>query len=152
MRTKAAVPTGATLGVSVGEGKKALPPRFNFKPACAAVGNHFVVASHSSILEQIIDGYGKPGPAPDGVNAGIWLKPREIHKLLEENKEPLIANAMVNDGKSRAEAEGQIKLLLDLARYVKSFQLVSAETNGTIGLRLEIGLGAPLESRRCKMR
>ena len=115
------------------EGKKSLPARFNLKPACATVGNHFVLASHTDILKQVIDGYGKGGKAVEGVNAGVWLKPREIHAILAENREPLVAQAMVNDGLGRAEAEGRIDFLLDLAKYVHSFAFTSRDHRGTLG-------------------
>jgi len=133
-------------------GKQALPMRFNFKPACAVVGDHFVVASHSRVLEQVIDTYGKPGPVARNVNAGIWLEPGEIRRLLAENREPLIAQSMIKESKSRAEAAGEIDLLLDLARHLRSFSLTSQDTRHTIGVRLEIGLGAPWESRKCTIR
>ena len=132
---------GATEGEM--EGMKSLPARFNFAPACAAVGEYFVIASHGDIIKELIDNQGKEGPAPRGVNAGLWLKPGEVRILLEENREPLIANAMVEDGIPRAEAEGRIDLLMDIARYIRKFELTSRESRATMGVRFEIGFKAP---------
>ena len=59
---------------------------------------------------------------------------------------------MIKENKSRAEAAGEIDLLLDLARHLRSFSLTSRDTRSTVGVRFELGLGAPWESRKCTIR
>ena len=135
------------VGASKGEmdGKKSLPVRFNLSPACATIGEYFVLASHGDIIRELVDNQGKEGPAPKNVNAGIWIKPGEARALLAENREPLIAGAMVEDGIPRAEAAGRIDLLIDIARYVRKFEFTSRESRATMGVRFEFGLSAPKE-------
>jgi hypothetical protein len=130
------------------EGRSKLPVRFNFRPACAVVGDHFVMASHGDIVREIIDGYGRADAAPRGVNAGVWLEPAEIRRALAENFDWLVARTMVKDGLSKGEAEAQVGMLLGLARYLKGFSLVSREERGTVGARFELSLAPPWESRR----
>jgi len=128
------------------EGQKALPPRYNFQPSSAMVGRHFVVASHIDILKQIIDGYGKPTPAPDGVNAGLWVMPEPTRALLAENREALIARVMLEQGDNRTVAEKKVDTALDLGRYIRSLQVTARESRAAVGLRFELGLAVPADS------
>ncbi|MHC4959931.1 MAG: hypothetical protein ACYTGN_16320 [Planctomycetota bacterium] len=130
------------------DGREKLPIRFNFRPACAVVGDHFVMASHGDIVREIIDGYGKADAAPRGVNAGLWLEAGEIRKGLDENYDWLVAQTMVKEGIGKAEAEVQVKLLLGAARYLKGLALTAREERGTVGVRFELSLAPPWESRR----
>ena len=125
------------------EGQKSLPPRYAFQPSAAMVGKHFVFASHLDIVKQIIDGYGEAMPAPEGVNAGLWLKAEATHALLVENRETLIARVMLEQGENRSMAETKVDNALSFGRFVRSLELTSRESRSAVGLRFEIGLQAP---------
>jgi len=120
------------------EAGQGLPIRYNFEPAAALVGGHYVLASSPGIVKQLIDGRGGSTPPGEGVNAGLWLRPEEARKGLAENREALIANNMLKEGDDRATAEGKIDLLLDLSRYVKTLSLTAEESPGTYALALEV--------------
>ncbi|MGQ0612817.1 MAG: hypothetical protein ACT4PV_03600 [Planctomycetaceae bacterium] len=124
------------------EGRSALPVRYNFAPSCAEVDGWFLIASSPRILTDIIDGRGQgTGEAP-GANAGLWIDGREAAQLLRENREALVTQSILKEGKARAAAEMQTDLLLDLARHVESLSLVFAEEHGEAGLRLTVRLGS----------
>ena len=123
------------------EGRSALPVRYNFAPSCAEVDGWFLMASSPRILTDLIDGRGKgTGEAP-GANAGFWIDGREAALLLRENREALVTQSILKEGKARPAAEMQTDLLLDLARHVRSLSLVFAEERGEAGLRLTVRLG-----------
>jgi hypothetical protein len=123
--------------------RKSLPPRYNLAPATAIVGSHLVIASSDTIVKRIVDGYGRPEPAPRGVNAGFWIRTRNARELLAENREPLIASTMIKEGLDRKAAEERIDLLLSMSRYVRTFELTSHESRAAVGLRLRIEIASP---------
>ncbi len=123
------------------EANKGLPIRYNFEPAVALVGDYYVFASAPGIVKQLIDGRGGSTPAGEGVNSGFWVKPDEARKSLAENREALVAQTMMEKGDDRATAEAKIDLLLDLARYVRSFSMTAEEGRGTFALTLDLELG-----------
>ncbi len=127
------------------EASGGLPIRYNFEPAAALVGDHYVFASAPGVVKQLIDGRGGSTPAGDSVNAGLWVKPDEARKSLAENREALIASTMMKEGDDRATAEGKIDLVLDLSRYVRSLSMTAEEGRGAYALALEIEAAPPTE-------
>jgi len=123
------------------EGKQALPMRYNFTPSAACIGDYFVIASTDGILKELIDGYGKATPAPAGVNAGFWLEPAQLQRLGQENREYLVAQTMLKKGLAKAQAEQQVDVLLDAARFVRRFQVTADETRDGHALTLELAVG-----------
>ncbi|MEE9282203.1 MAG: hypothetical protein V3V67_18710, partial [Myxococcota bacterium] len=125
------------------EGLRALPVRFNFSPAHAVVGEHLVLATAPDIVRELIDAHGTPPPETDAVNARLALRGSEVARTLEENREPLIAQNMLNEGNSREEAERAIGFVLDVARYIRGATLSHESLDGMARIDLQIGLGAP---------
>ncbi|MHC4339479.1 MAG: hypothetical protein ACYSX0_04590, partial [Planctomycetota bacterium] len=123
--------------------RKSLPPRYNLAPATAIVGKHLVIASSDTIVKRIVDHYGQPEEAPEGVNAGFWVGTRSARELLAENREPLIASTMLKEGLDRKAAEERIDLLLSMSRYLRTFELTSQESRAALGLRLKIEIASP---------
>ncbi|MCZ6787419.1 MAG: hypothetical protein O7E54_09675, partial [Planctomycetota bacterium] len=123
-------------------GSDGMPARFNVAPSLAVVDDHIVFASALDIVKQIIDGMGKPENRLSGMNAALWINGPELRALGMENRENLIAQAMIKEGKDRAEAENKTDLLLDLSRYAREFTITLDEDDSMQGLTLELVLGA----------
>jgi hypothetical protein len=137
--------TYAPPGEGEADGGGGLPIRFNFQPACAMVGRYFALASHAGIIRELIDAGGGAGAAPAGVNAGLWIRGSEAARALAENREPLVAQAMLKQGKDRAAAEAQVDALLELARHLRAFDLAVEEGRAALGLRARLELGPRAE-------
>ena len=74
--------------------------------------------------------------------AALWINGPELRALGVENRENLIAQAMINEGKSRAEAENQTDLLLGLTRYARELSITLDEGESMQGLTFELAFGA----------
>jgi len=125
------------------EGRRALPIRYNFDPAAAVVGEHYVIASSSTILKRLIDGRDGVTKAPNGKNAGLWIEPRAGTAMLAANRDSLIAQHMLKEGVGKDEAAVVIDILLEAAKALQAFSLTVDESRASLGLSLRAELAAP---------
>ena len=79
------------------------------------------------------------------MNAGLWLDGTETRKLLEANRDALVAQNMIAKGHSKADAEREIGGLIDLGRFIRRFELSVEEGRRAHGLRIEIVAMPPRE-------
>ncbi|HUY92857.1 MAG TPA: hypothetical protein VMV10_29270 [Pirellulales bacterium] len=92
---------------------------YNFSPACARAGDYFVYGSTAGIVRQLIDSLAKADAAPptaDNVSLNVSGGPLEA--IFQDNRELLISQNMLSEGRTRAEAEAAIDALLKLAKQV----------------------------------
>ncbi len=97
------------------------PIFFNFSPSVGFVGDRFVLASTKSLARQLSDAPLAPDSA--GVNTNLVINAGPINEILNDNREQLISQNMLEEGHSREEAEGAINLLLELVKCFRSAQL-----------------------------
>lgn len=91
-----------------------LPIQHNFSPSSAVVGRYFVVASRREFLEAIIDKL-EDVPASAVMKASDsygMLDVRGAVRMLQHNKDAWVAKEMVEKGASKAEAEGNLGVVL----------------------------------------
>ncbi len=125
------------------------PPFYmNFTPSVAIVNDHLVVASTVDIVRELIDAQNGETAALGGVNAGVWLEPGEIRLALQENRETLVAQSMLEDGSSRANAEQKIDVALELARYVRDVRVTTKAADGKLSVSLRLALQTPEKRTR----
>jgi len=125
------------------EGRRARPIRYNFSPAAAVVGDHYVIASTTAMLKSMIDGRDGVTKAPTGKNAGLWIDPRPGIAMLAANKDALIAQHMIKQGDDRATATGVINVLLEALETLSEFSLTVDESRASLGISLRAELVAP---------
>jgi hypothetical protein len=125
------------------EGRRALPIRYNFDPAAAVVGDHYLIASSSAMLKQLIDGRGGVTKAPVGKNAGVWVYPAAGMEMLAANRDALIAERMLKQGDDRATAAAMSDLVLEALATLQDFAFTVDESRASIGLSLRAELLAP---------
>jgi len=125
------------------EGRTNLPIRYNFAPAAAVVGDHYVLASTDAMLKMLIDGREGRTAAPSGKNAGLWIKPAAGVAMLEENRSALVAQRMLKEGEDRAAAERTTGILLELASLLSDLSFSVDEGRASLGLAARVVLEAP---------
>ncbi len=105
---------------------------FNFGPTIAFQGSYFIVSSNRHLAVELAelaakrerggengDAHEKRGDA----NTRIVVDGVALQRILADNREPLIANNMLEEGNSRADAEQAIGTVLRIAELVKSIEL-----------------------------
>ena len=114
---------------------------FNFSPSCARVGNRFILGSTTAIVRDIVGALTAGMPAaPVDQNFVLELDAAGIAAALDANRDLLISQTMLSQGKTLEQADGQIKLILDL---VRAFGGGSVRlTTPADSLKLEVSVGA----------
>ncbi|RMF80108.1 MAG: hypothetical protein D6744_08530, partial [Planctomycetota bacterium] len=97
--------------------------RFNFTPAVAVVSDRYVVATSRELLTDIIDSVLDAAKSTQQTAERcldrLSVDGRSFVEILEENRRELIANRMLEEDLSRAEAERDIDMILDLLGRVQ---------------------------------
>lgn len=90
---------------------------YNFSPACARTGDYFIYGSTIGIVRQLIDTLAaQDSAAPTADNVSLNLTAGPLAAILEDNREFLISQNMLSQGRTRAEAEAAINALFKLAK------------------------------------
>jgi len=111
--------------------------RYNLAPACALVGEHFVLGTHHALVTEVAREFAAVTPAAaPGAGATktdiIVLRGAALAALVRANRETLTLNAVLEEGKPRARAEAELDAFAAL--------LASCE-------RIELSAEAPMASR-----
>lgn len=97
------------------------PINFNFSPTVAFIDDRFIISSTTPLAKQLAT---PQEPAPNlNCNTAAELDTSVLETILDDNKEQLISQNMLEKGQSYEEAETEIKLLLELLRYVGNVSL-----------------------------
>ncbi len=123
--------------------------RYNLEPACALVGHTFVIGTHASLVEELVAELepGTPlGEAPKGESLRLVGAP--IAELVEQNRELLVMNGVLKEGKSREQAESEVELLREAARLVAALELgVTYPGERSVCFEVRLDLCAPERPR-----
>ncbi|HWB13685.1 MAG TPA: hypothetical protein VG826_30950 [Pirellulales bacterium] len=113
--------------------KENAPPHYNFSPACARIGDHFVFGSTVGIVRQVVDAM-KQSPAALKDNTALTIESVPLAAILADNKELLITQNMLGRGHSRSEAETAVQTILEALGKVKELALRIADEPGTLAI------------------
>lgn len=137
-------------GVAIQKSRYLVPPNtdldaaeinFNFSPSCARVGDFFVLASTVDICRDLVDELKKPGASePTADNVVLEMNLAEVAGVLEQNKEAMISQNMLEEGGSRVDAEKQIALLLQVLRLSREASLRLSFAGDVMALETAVGL------------
>ncbi len=110
-----------------------LPIQFNFQPTLAFVKDQVIIASTTALAKDLaeqldtgatVEPLEPPGAAnPQPKNTLIEVDGTAVYQTLQDNRGQLIANNMLEKGHTKAEAEQETQLLLDIARLFQSLRL-----------------------------
>lgn len=115
---------------------------YNFSPACARVGDHFIVSSTAGLARDLVDGL-LAGEPDSKESLDHTLAELDIHALIDvlrDNREALVAQNMLQQGNNRAQAEALVDGLLAAGEYLKNASLRLGTEPGTMVLELEVEL------------
>ncbi len=98
---------------------------FNFSPAIAFQGDYIVISSSTPFAAELAEATKQLDAQSEtsDTNTQISIDAATIQQLLEDNRQSLIAQSMVNSGKSRERATAEIDLILGLLDYVQGGSL-----------------------------
>lgn len=98
---------------------------FNFSPAIAFQGDYMVISSSTPFAAELAEATKQLDAQSEtsDTNTQISIDAATIQQLLEDNRQSLIAQSMVNSGKSRERATAEIDLILGLLDYVQGGSL-----------------------------
>lgn len=114
---------------------------YNFSPTCAVVKNHFIVASTTELARQLIDELQRDESSRcTADNVRVVLNLEQLAAILAENERTLVTQNMLEKGNTRAEAEGEIAMVLRVLRAMGNAQLRLTPTEGVLELETKLGL------------
>ncbi len=114
---------------------------YNFAPACAQVGNRFIFSSTLGLTRQLVDELQKPGNVElTDDNTRLELDLKQLAGALDDNRDALITQDMLKQGRSREESGKQIDLVLEGLRRVGIARWRLSAANGQLALEATIDL------------
>jgi len=121
--------------------KQKAPIHYNFSPTCATVGNRFILSSTQGLARDLIDELKKPSATRTTSDlSAVVTDMAELAAILADNKEPLIAQSMLQEGSTREAATAQVTLLLDVLRATRTSSLRLASSRDQLWLETAVGL------------
>jgi hypothetical protein len=112
---------------------------FNFSPSIAFRGKQFVIASSTTLARQLVT---KSGGQPNhgSKNTDATLHAKALRQVLQDNREQLIAQRMLEDGNTRDEATALIDLLLTVVGYFKEASVTLVQDDKQLQAAWEVRL------------
>ncbi|HVR73763.1 MAG TPA: hypothetical protein VMT52_05500 [Planctomycetota bacterium] len=120
----------------------------NFTPSLAVVGSRVVLGSSGELTKVLIEeltALGDPRPASAGKTTPrggaadvIQVDARAALSILSANKDVLVANSMLKEGKTKNEAEGEIQMALDVLQRLLDLRIESGKTGSEHFLTLKL--------------
>lgn len=117
---------------------------YNFSPAFCSKNSYLIVSSTHELARDILlqiptrAAQTATRPAPGAALDELYIHGPEAKLALEENASGLVANAMLEKGKSKAQATREIAGLVDLASLVRSAAARSVATSSGMQFMLRV--------------
>ncbi len=136
--------TSASFAPPQDSEKPDLPLRFNFSPSLARKGDFLVMSSTEGLARDCIDALGKetaapPAPCAD-TNSLLEIDGGRVCSILTANRENLIRQNMINEGRTREDAEGNIDLFLCIMQRLERAKLGLARNGARPEATLDVSL------------
>ncbi len=122
--------------------------RYNLAPACALVGEHFVLGTHHGLVTEVARELATvtPAAAPSAdatTTDNIVLRGAALAALVRANRETLTLNALLEEGKPRARAEAELDAF---AALLASCERTELNAEAPMARRLSVELVTRLVS------
>jgi len=104
--------------------------RYNFVPACAVVGDQFVLGSHISLVRRVVQRLANGGPsdAPESTGEYLRIDTTTVARAISRNLDALVMNAVLNEGKERAQALLEFAFLRGVLGLLSEVRISTART------------------------
>ena len=116
----------------------------NLAPACAVVGETFIIGTHESLVRELVRQLSSEGAEATAASGeSLTLSGPAIAEVLRTNEEVLVMQTVLDEGKTMEKARADVAGLVALADLFERLD-VSAErdADGTLSLRLCASLAA----------
>lgn len=100
--------------------------RYNLEPACAMVGDTFVLGTHRVLVGDLVEQLATGDLAPPASGERLELSGPEVARAVAVNEEALVLNTVLTEGKTEEEARRELRGLRALAGMVEALQLETA--------------------------
>jgi hypothetical protein len=121
------------------------PIIFNFSPSAGFAGDRFVLSSTATLAKQISEA---PALEPAaGVNTRVTLNAAVARDALQDNREQLISQNMLQEGHSREEAEAAIDLVFQIVRCFKGAGIDLGVEGDQLALKVTLDVNENPEQR-----
>lgn len=121
--------------------RKAAPPHFNASPTAVFKGDTFILSSTRSLAMEVADLLDRKGVVEsDPINSQLETNFEVLSEVLADNKEPLIAQNMLEKGHDRPAAEKEIGGLLEVLSLLRDTRLRISADDKTLGVQWEVRL------------
>ncbi|GAB5442350.1 MAG: hypothetical protein Fues2KO_26990 [Fuerstiella sp.] len=112
---------------------------YNFSPSVGFAGKRFIVSSTDRLARELVQApLANDRPQGSPVNSQAELQADVLQHVLADNREQLIAQNMLEEGRSREEAEAAIDLLLQFVGYFDQASLKLKTAADELSLQLEV--------------
>ena len=113
---------------------------FNFSPTAAFVGDKFILASTEPLARELAANESVTSAQSTTSNTAAVADGAILKSILEDNRAQLVAQNMLEEGRTKEEAEKAIGVLLTLVEAVKSASVDLKSASGKLRLAAEIEL------------
>ncbi len=139
--------TTAYFSIVEERNKDAADARFNFQPALAIQGDHLIMSSTDALARDLIDALQKEeqeGVKPlAGVHSLAMLQGAPLASIINANRDAMVRQSMVDDGKSREEAEQGVDSMLAALKLLKDVTIRAGLTPNGTQLTIKVGYQLP---------
>jgi hypothetical protein len=112
---------------------------YNFSPACARAGDRFIYGSTVGIVRQLIDSLAAGGTTTATAdNVSLSYTGGPLAAILEDNRELLVSQNMLSEGRTRPEAEAAIDALFKLVKLTEQAGIRLTAEPGSLALEAAI--------------
>jgi hypothetical protein len=113
--------------------------RHNFTPSAARVGNYFILSSSLGLARELVTEVKKPATVADAMFVTEADGPAAA-RLVDRNRSYLVTQNMLSKGNAKAQAEGEIGLMVEALKYLGHASMSVTERPGSLLLKIEYAL------------
>lgn len=114
--------------------------RYNLEPACAVVGDALVLGTHAALVRDLVRELQAGAPVPAGGRERLEASGPALARVARQNRAALVAKAVLEEGKTRAEAEADQDGLRALLLLVERARLEVERAGDDVELSLALDL------------
>ena len=110
---------------------------YNLQPACAVVGDRFILATHEALVRELIRSGGAPVERPSATRERLRIDGVGVARVLQANFDALVMNKVVSDGVEIEEARAEIGGLVGLVDLLGTLEVeIDRSTDERVAVRI----------------